>query len=150
MRNKPTFLQWIVSFGVGFSPVLPGTLGSLVGMLFYFCVASSVPLYTLAFVVLSGIGILASRSVLKLTAEKDPSWIVIDEAIGIMVTFFGIAPRVPMLVIGFALFRFLDSTKVFPLNRLERLKGEWGVLLDDVGAGLYANFALHLLLRLTS
>ena len=150
MRNKPVFLKAIVSLGVGYSPVLPGTLGSLVGMLLYFCVASSVTWYTVAFVVLSGIGILASRAILKLTAEKDPSWIVIDEAIGILVTFFGIAPRISILVIGFALFRFLDSTKVFPLNRLEMLKGEWGVLLDDVGAGLYANLALHLLLRLTS
>ena len=150
MRNKPVFLKAIVSLGVGYSPVLPGTLGSLVGMLLYFCVASSVTWYAVAFVVLSGIGILASRAILKLTAEKDPSWIVIDEAIGILVTFFGIAPRISILVIGFALFRFLDSTKVFPLDRLEHLPGEWGVLLDDVGAGLYANLALHLLLKVAS
>ena len=150
MPNNPKISKILVSVGVGFSPVLPGTLGSLVGLIVYLFVSRSAFLYGAAVLFLSGGGLLACRAALKTTEEKDPSWIVIDETLGMMISFFQIPPRIPFLVIGFALFRFFDSVKLFPLDRLETLKGEWGVLLDDVGAGIYTALVLHLLLRLTS
>lgn len=151
MSNKSRFSKLIVtSLGVGYSPVLPGTLGSLVGVLFYLLTSRSMGAYLAVLFSLSTAGLLASRTALKTAEDKDPSWIVIDETVGMMISFFQVPPRLPLLVIGFALFRFFDSVKIFPLNRLEELKGEWGVLLDDVGAGLYTALALHFILKLTA
>ena len=150
MPNSPKIPKILASVGVGFSPILPGTLGSLVGLILYLFVSRSTFLYGETVLFLFGGGLLVCRAALKTTEEKDPSWIVIDETLGMMISFFQIPPRIPFLVIGFALFRFFDSVKLFPLDRLETLKGEWGVLLDDVGAGIYTTLVLHLLLRLTS
>ena len=146
MSNHFRFSKAIASVGVGFSPILPGTLGSLVGLFLYLFAFRSFFLYGVATFFLFGLGLLASHAALKTTTEKDPSWIVIDETLGMMISFFQIPPRIPLLVIGFALFRFFDSVKPFPLERLETLKGEWGILMDDVGAGIYTSIILHLVL----
>src|SRR5262249_61532608 len=81
--------------------------------------------------------------------ERDSQRIVVDEIVGQMIT-FGLAPgqrQVSALYIfvGFALFRLFDIVKPFPLRRLEDLKGGFGVVMDDVGAGLYALAALTLI-----
>lgn len=139
----------VTALGVGNSPILPGTLGSFVGLLLYLSVSRSLSGTLVTLGLLSALSVLCSRVALRETKEKDPSWIVIDEVLGMMISLFLIPPRVPLLVIGFALFRLLDSVKPFPVNRLEGLKGEWGVLLDDVGAGVYTNLLLHGILAFT-
>ena len=138
------------SFGVGFIPILPGTLASVVGLVLYLFVRASLFSYLITVSVIFLVGVASSRSALQTTEEKDPSWIVIDEVLGMMISLFAIPPKVPFLVLGFVLFRLFDSLKVPPLDYFETLKGEWGILLDDVGAGIYANLLLQLILRFAS
>jgi len=152
MRSKRQRIGRLLasSFGVGFVPILPGTLASALGVLLYLFVGHSIFLYLTTVFIIFWVGVLSSRSALQTTEEKDPSWIVIDEVLGMMITLFQIPPRVPFLVLGFVLFRFFDSIKIPPIDRLEHLKGEWGILLDDVGAGIYATLLLQLILRFAS
>ena len=75
---------------------------------------------------------------------KDSSKVVIDEVAGMGFTLLFVPPTVPYLITGFVLFRFFDIVKPFYLRRLEHFPGGWGVMLDDLGAGLYAHLVLSI------
>ena len=150
MPNRPVARAFASSFGIGFFPFLPGTVASVIGVFLYLLVFRSLFLYGGSVFFVFVVGLFASRRSLQTTTEKDPSWIVIDEVLGMMLSLFLIPPRIPFLIFGFILFRFFDSIKAWPLDRLELLHGEWGILLDDVGAGIYANLILQIVLRATS
>jgi len=80
--------------------------------------------------------------------EKDTSRIVIDEIVGFQWTMFLVAPTVLHIFIGFAFFRLFDIAKVFPAGYFQRrLPGGYGIVVDDVVAGMYANIALLLLIK---
>ncbi len=150
MPNRRIARCLVSVFGIGHSPILPGTLGSLAGVFLYLLVFRSPLLYAASFFLICFTALFASRRALQSTMEKDPSWIVIDEVAGMMVSLCLVPPRLPFLILGFILFRFFDSTKIWPLDRLEKLHGEWGILLDDLGAGVYANLILQIVLRAAS
>jgi phosphatidylglycerophosphatase A len=80
---------------------------------------------------------------------KDASKIVIDEVVGMQVTFFMMEPSLQRAIIGFFLFRIFDIIKPFPANRSQNLRGGFGVVADDVLAGVYAYIALILVIRFT-
>lgn len=80
--------------------------------------------------------------------EDDPGVICLDEVVGMLVTLYLIPISLAMVFLGFILFRFFDITKPFGIKKMEKLKGAWGVLLDDVLAGIYANLTLNLILWL--
>ncbi len=85
----------------------------------------------------------------KIFNKKDSGLIVIDEMAGLLVTMFLIPWNVKTLVTGFLLFRFMDIAKPFPIRRLEStLPGGWGVVGDDVLAGIYANAVLRVVIKL--
>ena len=87
------------------------------------------------------------RSLPSGTLNKDPSEVVADEAVGIWITFLGV-PFTPLTVpVGFVLFRFFDIAKPYPVSRMEKLPGVWGIFLDDAVAGLLANVLLQVLVR---
>lgn len=73
---------------------------------------------------------------------KDPGEIVIDEVLGCLITFSGITISWKSLLWGFLIFRLLDINKPFGIKRLEYFHGPWGILFDDMAAGLYANLIL--------
>jgi|SRR5579859_1844679 len=75
--------------------------------------------------------------------STDPSQVVIDEALGSLVTFVGIPIELPYLAVGFILFRFFDISKCCGINRIETLNNGWGVMLDDVAAGILSNILLR-------
>jgi len=80
--------------------------------------------------------------------EKDTSLIVIDEMVGFQWTMFLVAPTVLHVFIGFILFRLFDILKIFPASYFHRrLPGGYGVVIDDVVAGMYANIALLLIIK---
>jgi phosphatidylglycerophosphatase A len=76
----------------------------------------------------------------------DPSQVVIDEVVGCLVTFIGISWSSESALLGFLLFRFFDIFKLAGISYVERLQGEWGIVFDDVYAGLLSNLILRLLL----
>jgi phosphatidylglycerophosphatase A len=81
----------------------------------------------------------------KIYQKKDDQRIVIDEIIGLQITMLTVAINGLNLCAGFVLFRIFDILKPFPVRNLQELPGGWGVVADDVGAGIYAGAALWLL-----
>lgn len=136
--------------GVGFSPIWPGTFGSLVGVLIYLGMeglhAGAYYPHVIIFFLIAGTW--ASWRVEQLYGH-DAQIIAIDEVIGQMITFAAAAGRYPLsalyIIIGLALFRFFDSLKPFPIRHLERLPGGFGVVADDVGAGIFSLVVLVLI-----
>jgi len=130
-------LFFATGFFSGYSPWAPGTAGSLVGVL-VFCFIHDSPYYlpiTLA-VILVGIPI-AGRAE-RILGQKDAKQIVIDEVAGQLVALY-LAPLALLPVAcGFLLFRLFDIWKPGPVGRLEKLPGGYGVMMDDVGAGIFA------------
>ena len=76
----------------------------------------------------------------------DPSIVVIDEVVGMWITLFLIPRTIPAYLLGFILFRAMDIVKPQPARALERIPNGWGIMLDDIVAGLYANCTLRILL----
>jgi phosphatidylglycerophosphatase A len=141
--------KWVVFFatgcGAGFSPVAPGTFGSVAALPLCFLI-SGVSALTggIMVVVLIAFAIGISGEMEKIAGRKDPGCIVIDEMVGMMVMLYGIPFGLPTVLWGFVLFRFLDITKPCPIGWVEkRLSGGAGVVLDDVVAGLLGNLMLR-------
>ena len=139
--------------GLGFTPRMPGTIGSLVGVFLYLPAfllpeeqAALVPLVELIVVTL--LAALAVPRVLKATGLRDPSWVVIDEVAGMLVSLAFMRPDFVFVMLAFAFFRMLDIFKPFPIDKLEDLPGAWGVMMDDVAAGLLAGLLSLLVMRL--
>jgi phosphatidylglycerophosphatase A len=130
--------------GSGHAPVAPGTAGSAVGLLMFWPLAS-LPLAAqlAACVAVFVLGALAATRVARGTGKKDPGLVVVDEVVGMWVTLVGLPFGVVTAAAGFVLFRIMDVAKPWPARDLERLPGGWGIMADDVAAGIYA----HLLLR---
>ena len=124
--------------GAGYFPVAPGTAGSLVAAVGLWLIPfSSVGLWA-ALAAVVGAGIWASHRVEEVLGRKDPGVIVIDEVAGMMVAVL-LLPRTPgVLLCAFLLFRFFDIWKPFPAREAEALRGGFGVMLDDLIAGVYA------------
>ena len=127
-------------FGLGFVPLAPGTAASLAAAALYryFLIKFPWPLFIVLIVFASLTGALAATSYSRELGHKDPRRIVIDEVAGQWVTLI-LAPAdwVP-LAAGFVLFRLFDVLKPFPIRKLEKLPAGWGIMADDLAAGVYA------------
>lgn len=146
---------WIVAtfFGTGFGRPGPGTWASIAtaGLwlgLARFADPASLPILAVAAAVtVTLIGIPAATLVSRALARKDPSQVVIDEVAGQMIAFIYVPLNWHNVLAALILFRALDITKPFPIRRLEHLPEGTGIMLDDVGAGLYALAVMQLLLH---
>jgi phosphatidylglycerophosphatase A len=134
-------------WGMGYAPVAPGTAGTIAAVPFFFLL-SLLPFYGYLACVL-GIGLVAcwvAGEAERIFQEQDSQRIVIDEAVGFLVTMTALPPAWPYLIAGFCLFRCFDILKPPPIRLIERkVKGGYGVVLDDVLAGIYAHIALRIL-----
>jgi phosphatidylglycerophosphatase A len=133
-------------FFIGTIPFAPGTFGSIIGLPICFLISQldiwpSV-IYTILFILFAIWIAAAAEKVLK---KKDAGEIVIDEIVGMVVTFVGLPFTLKTVIAGFIIFRTFDILKPFPIRTLEKkVAGGPGVVLDDVLAGLYANLILRL------
>lgn len=137
-------------FGIGLFPAAPGTLASVVAALvFKFALHGLAwPLYLLLLVLLFFAGTAASAVHAAALGRRDPGPIVIDEVCGqLLALAFLPAAWVPVAV-SFVLFRFFDIIKPGPIRELEKLPGGWGIMADDIGAGLAAAALSRLILLL--
>jgi phosphatidylglycerophosphatase A len=126
-------------FGCGLSPIAPGTVGSLGVLPLYFAVRGGGPLAIVAAaVVVTLVGVWAADVAAREARLKDPQFIVVDEAAGTLIALAAAPPSVLGVVVAVGLFRLFDITKPFPARRMEKLPGGWGIVLDDVVAGLQA------------
>ncbi|TFG91879.1 MAG: phosphatidylglycerophosphatase A [Syntrophobacterales bacterium] len=135
--------------GSGLSPLAPGTAGTLVGVLVYMVFSRfSWPLYLLSVVAFSLFAVYVSWEAERIYNEKDPPRIVIDEIAGLLVAMFLVTPTLWHVFWGFILFRAFDIIKPFPIRLCEqKFPGGYGVVGDDIVAGVYANIMLLLLVR---
>ncbi len=131
-------------FYVGHFPVAPGTLASAVGVLLVLCLFPHMFIYVALTLIITVIGIWAAGITEKEVGKKDPGIVVIDEVAGVLVSFFMIPLSWPVIISGFFLFRAFDMFKIYPANKLEERGGGWGIVADDLAAGLYTNIVLQL------
>jgi len=127
-------------FGIGLCPLAPGTAASAVAAVAYKIALHSLagPVYALLVAALFFAGAAAAAAHAAELGSPDPGRIVVDEVCGQLVALaFLPAGWVPTAV-SFVLFRVLDIIKPWPIRQLERLPGGWGIMADDVGAGLAA------------
>lgn len=133
----------------GYCPIAPGTAGTIVGVPLYLVVSRLSPFsYAITVVAFLLVSCWVSRAAEVVFLKKDSRCIVIDEIGGFLVTMGLLSPGPLYVLSGFVLFRFFDIVKPFPIKRLERLKHGYGVVADDVMAGIYSNLVLHLAILL--
>ena len=158
MLNKINFL-FVSLFGIGKIKKVPGSLASLATTLFLFFlfhilnVSPNIVLFSI--IIIFFISLYAVKIFIKDLTNKDPKEVVIDEFIGqsIPLSLYEIAHRIPkdsddalkFYLIMFVLFRFFDIAKPFPVNYIDKnFKNSFGVIMDDVCAGLYVVLVLVL------
>jgi phosphatidylglycerophosphatase A len=131
-------------FGVGYSPLAPGTAGSLLTLLiFYFLYPLPLWVIILTLLFLFFLGIY-SAGIVEKEKGKDPSIVVIDEMVGMGISLISIPPDRILFPVAFLLFRFFDIMKPPPINSSQKLPGAWGIMMDDVVAGAYTLIITHL------
>ena len=138
----------ISTFGVGYLPLAPGTWGSLVAVGIFLGFTqivkgnALVAVVVVSIVVVTFAGIWAASRTEALSNRKDPSKVVVDEVAGQLISLFPLTLftqwTIVAVIISFILFRFFDIVKPYPARRLEALKGGFGIMCDDLIAGVYA------------
>jgi len=152
--KTPLWATLVATFsGIGLLRPGPGSWGSAATVVLWAGAAHCIPAswqtlatgLTVLFVV--AIGIPAATEVARSRGLKDPQFVVIDEVAGQLITFLAVPLTWKSLLAGFILFRVFDILKPFPIRRLEQLPEGTGIVIDDVGAGIYALIVMHLLLH---
>jgi len=145
-------------FGLGYSPVAPGTVGAAGGVggllllrwAFPGFVPGSWPELSAGYLIFLAVfflaGVQLSTRAEKEWRQRDDHRIVIDEAFSVFITFLALPVTPLILAAGFILNRVFDVAKPFPIRKLERLPAGWGVMADDLMAGIYSRIALGLLI----
>ena len=133
-------------FGSGLSPRAPGTAGTLLAIPLYLLVAHwSLPLYSLFIIVTALLGIWFCEAASRELGVHDHPGIVWDEFVGYWITMWALPNNWIWVVAGFVVFRILDIAKPWPISVLDKkVKGGFGIMIDDIVAGILACAALHL------
>ncbi len=149
-RKSGTIMKFVyyliaTGLGTGYSPIAPGTAGSLLSavIIYYFS-----PVNPWLLMVLIGLFFLAGVYSGNLVEKKhghDPQIVVLDEMVGMAISLLFLPKNWILFVIAFILFRIFDIAKPPPVQQSQKLKGGWGIMLDDVLAGSYALLIIQLI-----
>ena len=136
----------IATFGVGYLPLIPGTFGSMVGVAIFLLLLQSLALQLLFITVIIVLGIWAAFRTERLLGLKDPGKVVVDEVAGQMIVLTPLpllvdGPWLVWVIVSFNLFRLFDIFKPYPARRFEALPGGFGIMADDLVAGIYGAIA---------
>jgi phosphatidylglycerophosphatase A len=144
MDRKEKMIKLLATgFGSGLAPFAPGTMGTLVGIpVCLLCLPLIWPARFLFVIVLSALAIFISGRAELIYSKKDDQRIVIDEIAGFQVAMLPVAITGLHLLVAFVLFRIFDIWKPFPIRNLQELPGGWGVVIDDIAAGIYAGMVM--------
>jgi phosphatidylglycerophosphatase A len=151
-RYKNSIWKLIVSgFGLGYSPVAPGTMGAIGALFLAILLIRYAPYPYLILACLSLIftilGIIGSDK-LRYLWGKDPSRIVVDEMVGMWISLMWVGSNWIPLFSAFIIFRFFDIVKPFGIRKTEQLPGGLGVMADDILAGIYTNLIMQIAFRI--
>jgi phosphatidylglycerophosphatase A len=154
MTRPPRWATLLATFfGVGLLRPGPGTWGSAATVVLWWLVAHGIAsswqpvLATLLAALAVAVGIPAATQVSRATGLKDPQFVVIDEVAGQLITLIAAPVAWQSLLLGFILFRGFDIVKPPPVRQLEHLSEGYGIVLDDVAAGLYALLVMQVVLH---
>ena len=131
---------WRISstfFYLGKIPIAPGTVASLATLLIWPLIPLNYFYQIFILIILFIIGIISSRIISKEMNEKDPSEIVIDEVVGMGISLFMLPNEIILYLFAFIIFRILDILKPSFIYSIQKLPNGWGIMLDDVVAGIF-------------
>ena len=138
-------LFFAAGFGAGYVPIAPGTAGTLMAIPVFFALSPiPFPLYELTLVTFFFLSSWISEQTQIYLGKRDDPRIVIDEMMGYLITMLWVPKTILFIILGFFLFRFFDIVKPPPVRLLEKAREGYGVVLDDVMAGVYANTILQI------
>ncbi|NHZ85494.1 MAG: phosphatidylglycerophosphatase A [Planctomycetia bacterium] len=146
MKNK--LANWFSTvLMIGYLPVAPGTWGSLAALLIWYVIIGHISSITLILLIsiIFAFGVYTSSITERYLEKIDPSVIVIDEWVGQWIALLFLPKSLLWGLIAFALFRLFDIWKPFPIKILDKMSGGFGIMLDDVLAGIYALLVISLL-----
>ena len=138
--------RFISSVGfVGRFPIAPGTAGSFLACIAWYFIQPemTIVIFLLAIFVFFFVGLYTSQLTENILLSNDPGEIVIDEWVGQWIALIGLEQSMTWGFVAFFIFRLFDIIKPYPINKLDLLKGGWGIMLDDVGAGIYTLVSVH-------
>jgi len=132
-------------FFTGYAPLAPATVGSALVAVIYFFFFSSLEVveWLIVLTTVFFVGVYTAHG-MEREWGKDPGRVVIDEAVGYLVTVAFLPHSLGLAIAGFFVFRILDIAKPLPARQLESLPGGWGIVVDDVVAGIYGNLLLRI------
>lgn len=146
LRNPVHLLAF--GLGSGCAPKAPGTFGTLAAIPFWWLLLQDVPLIPYICVLIAGFafGVYLCEQTSKDLGVHDHGGIVWDEWIGLWITYLALPNGIEWIIIGFALFRFFDIIKPWPIKWLdEKVHGGFGIMIDDVLAGIFALACVQIL-----
>jgi phosphatidylglycerophosphatase A len=130
----------------GYSPIASGTVGSAVAVAFYFIPGfESLIIIATAILIVFVLGIKAANR-MEQRYGHDPAEVTIDEVVGMWISLVLLPKKILIVITAFFAFRFFDIIKPFPARKFDNMNGGFGIMMDDVIAGIYANIILRLAL----
>jgi len=148
--SPPSLFVRVIGSGffTGYIPIASGTIGSFVGLLFFLIpgfAESSVHLPAIGVMFLIG---LRAANAMEKSYGRDPSVVTIDEIVGMWISLAFLPKTIFVITTAFFLFRFFDIVKPYPARRFDEMSGGFGIMMDDVIAGIYANVVIQLLISI--
>ncbi|PID59703.1 MAG: phosphatidylglycerophosphatase A [Ignavibacteriae bacterium] len=125
-------------FYTGYIPFAPGTFGSLAAALFLFIPELNNLLILIPIIIFSTIYGITLGNYFETIYKKDPKQFTLDEFVGTWIAYLYIPSNFQLFIITFIVWRFFDIVKIYPANKLESLKGGYGIMADDIVSGLYS------------
>jgi phosphatidylglycerophosphatase A len=150
-KNKPPLKGPILFLSsgtyLGYIPVASGTFGTLWGLpIFYWLSGQWLWMQIFIIIVSILLAVFLAGQAEEIWRKKDPSQVVIDEIVGYMTAMFGLTFSWKIALVGFFLFRAMDIFKPYPIRIIDRkMPGGWGIVLDDVLAGIYCWIIIQIL-----
>jgi phosphatidylglycerophosphatase A len=139
------FCFWIATFlGIGKLPLAPGTWASLAAAPLFYPLIDFPEVQGCVLIVVFFLGVFTCTQYAKDLGVVDPSSAVIDEVLGMGVAMMAIPKQWQFVVMAIVLFRVFDIWKPYPIRQMEKLPGGWGIMTDDLVAGIYARIWLQI------
>jgi phosphatidylglycerophosphatase A len=147
---KINFLEKMLGSGffTGYLPKVPGTWGSLAALIIYLIPGFENPsfmIFMISLFIVIGVPI---GDKFEKKYGKDPKECTIDEVVGMWITLLFLPRKIWWIVTAFLIWRLMDIVKPFPARQFESIKGGWGIMLDDIMAGIYSFLSIQIIIYL--